>query len=293
MMNADNLKNFYSRCVYRCFYLRSSAISVYRPHGKRSGVDSALTSILAVVVCGLSVGVPAKSPADEVTAAVAANFTGTLNRLRTDFERTTGHRLVSSFGATGNLYTQIKSGAPFDVLLAADDEHPLRLEREGDAVSGTRFTYATGRLALWSAKTGVVDDRGEVLRRGDFEHLAIANPRTAPYGAAAVQIMRRLGVWERLVPRLVQGENITQTFQFVRSGNAALGFVAYAQVRALPAGQAGSFWLVPAELHDALRQDAVLLKRGVDNKAARAFLDYLRSPAARTIIEAYGYTVSR
>lgn len=228
--------------------------------------------------------------AGDVTVAAAANFTAGLNRLGADFERRSGHKVIASFGATGKLYAQIKNGAPFDLLLAADAGHPRRLETEGLAVPGTRFTYATGRLALWSAKPGVVDKDGEILRRGEFAHVAIANPKAAPYGAAAIQVLQRLGVEERVRPRLVQGENITQAFQFVSTGNALLGFVAWAQVRTLPAAQAGSYWLVPTELHHPLHQDAVLLKRAADLAAARAFLDYLRSPPARSIITELGYT---
>lgn len=229
-------------------------------------------------------------PAAEVAVATAANFTAAINRLAPDFERRSGHKVVASFGATGTLYAQIKNGAPFDILLAADAAHPLRMETEGLTVPGSRFTYATGRLALWSAKPGVVDKDAQILRRGEFAHLAIANPKTAPYGAAAVQVLQHLGVEARVRPRIVQGENITQTFQFVSTGNALLGFVAWAQVRALPAAQAGSYWLVPAELHDPLHQDAVLLKRAAGLAAARAFLDYLRSPPARSIITELGYT---
>ncbi|MBI3897269.1 MAG: molybdate ABC transporter substrate-binding protein [Gammaproteobacteria bacterium] len=176
------------------------------------------------VVALLVATAPAKS--DEVNAAVAANFTAAMNRLVPEFERATGHKVVASFGATGKLYAQIKNGAPFDVLLAADDEHPKKLAQENLAVAATRFTYATGRLVLWSAKPAIVDDRGTVLHNGEFAHLAIANPKTAPYGSAAEQVMRKLGVWTRIEPRLVQGENIAQTFQFISTGNASLGFVA-------------------------------------------------------------------
>ncbi|HYM47517.1 MAG TPA: molybdate ABC transporter substrate-binding protein [Burkholderiaceae bacterium] len=227
--------------------------------------------------------------AEQVTVAVAANFTAAMQRLTPEFERTSGHKLVSSFGATGKLYAQISNGAPFDVLLAADDATPAKLETEGFAVGGTRFTYAIGRLVLWSPQSGVVDENGAILKSGNFTHLAIANPKTAPYGAAAEQAMRRLGVWDRLVPRLVYGEHIAQTLQFIHSGNAQLGFVALAQVRALPPDQSGSQWLVPETLHEPLRQDAVLLKRAADKPAARAFLDYLRSAKARVIIEDLGY----
>lgn len=228
--------------------------------------------------------------ADQVTVAVAANFTGAIQRLAPDFERATGHTLVASFAATGKFYAQIANGAPFDVLLAADDETPKRLETDGLAVPGTRFTYAIGRLALWSPQSGVVDRRGDILRTGAIARLAIANPKTAPYGAAAVQTMKKLGVWERLSQRLVYGENVAQTLQFVSSGNATAGFVALAQVRALPASRAGSHWIVPAELHAPLRQDAVLLPRAAGNAGARAFLEYLRSTRARAAIEELGYT---
>lgn len=229
--------------------------------------------------------------AEQVTAAVAANFTSTITRLAPDFEHTTGHKLVVSVGATGKLYAQIANAAPFDVLLSADDETPRRMETEGLAVPGTRFTYAIGRLVLWSPQPGIVDSRGDILRTGDMARLAIANPKTAPYGAAAVQTMKKLGAWERLSQRLVYGENIAQTLQFVSSGNATAGFVALAQVRALPASQAGSLWIVPVELHEPLRQDAVLLKRAAGNTAARAFLEYLRSTRAKIIIEELGYTI--
>ena len=228
----------------------------------------------------------ADAGADQVTVAVASNFTAAMQRLARDFEQASSHRVVASFGATGKLYAQIKNGAPFDALLAADDQTPARLERENSGIAGTRFTYAIGRLALWSPKPDVVDDQGEVLTRGTFARLAIANPKTAPYGAAAEQAMRKLGVRQVLAPKLVYGENIAQTFQFVYTGNAQLGFVALAQVRALPAAKAGSHWIVPDTLHDPLRQDAILL---TDKPAARAFLDYLRSPRARAIIGELGY----
>jgi molybdate transport system substrate-binding protein len=247
-------------------------------------------ALLVLFGTALLVAVAAPLGAAEVTAAVAANFTAAINRLAPGFERATGYRLRASFGSTGALYAQIKNGAPFDVFLAADEARPKLLESDGDAVAGTRFTYAIGRLVLWSSKAGVVDPRGDILRTGDFARLAIANAKTAPYGAAAEQVLRRLGVWERVVPRLVRGENISQTFQFVSSGNAALGLVAAAQVRVLPSSRRGSYWIVPQELYDPLRQDAVLLKYGADSAAARAFLEYLRSPKVRSAIEELGYS---
>ena len=243
-----------------------------------------------VVVGLLLFGLVVPSFAGEVTAAVAANFTTAMNKLAPRFERVTGHKLVASFGSTGKLYAQIRNGAPFDVFLAADDERSRRLETEGVAVTGTQFTYAIGRLALWSPNSKTVDTNGTVLRNGRFAHLAVANSKTAPYGAAAEQVLRRLGIWARTEPRLVRGENITQTFQFVSTGNAELGLVALAQVRALPASQRGSYWVVPAEMHDALRQDAVLLKRGAENAAAHALLDYLRTPDVKSMIQDLGYS---
>jgi len=234
---------------------------------------------LAAVLCTQARG-------DEVKAAVAANFTAAMREIATGFERATGHRLLSSFGSTGALYTQIKNGAPFDVFLAADQRRPKLLQREGTA-SGA-FTYAVGRLVLWSTSPGVVGPAGEVLKDGHFKHLAIADPKTAPYGAAAMEVLESLGLRKALAPRLVQGVSIAQTYQFVATGNAELGFVALAQVAG---NTAGSRWPVPRELYHPIRQDAVLLKHGANNPAAKALLDYLKGPAARAIIEKYGYGV--
>ena len=224
--------------------------------------------------------------AQDVQLAVAANFAGTAKRLGEQFTRASGHRLAVSSGSTGKFYAQIRNGAPFDVLLSADDETPQRLEKEELAVAGSRFTYAIGKLVLWSPQAGLVDDQGDVLRRAPFKRLAIANPRLAPYGAAAQATMEKLGVWDALQPRLVQGENIAQTFQFVSTGNAELGFVALSQIHE---GKAGSSWIVPATLYTPLRQDAVLLIRAERNAAARQFLEHLRSPAARDLIRSHGY----
>jgi molybdate transport system substrate-binding protein len=227
--------------------------------------------------------------ADETQIAVAANFASPARKLAGQFAQRTGHRLALSSGSTAKLYAQIRNGAPFDAFLSADDETPLRMEKERLAVAGSRFTYAVGKLVLWSPKPAMVDDQGNVLRARAFNRLAIANPRLAPYGAAAKEAMEKLGVWQGLQEKLVQGENIAQTYQFVSSGNADLGFIALSQLPEGSARGAGSHWLVPAELHAPLRQDAVLLERGASNGAALAFLEYLRSAPARELIRAHGY----
>jgi len=227
--------------------------------------------------------------AEEVQLAVAANFTAPMQKIAAEFEKDSGHKAKLMFGATGKFYAQITNGAPFEVFLSADDETPARLERDGLAVAGSRFTYATGRLVLWSAREGYVDDRGEVLKKGDFRHLSIANPRTAPYGAAAVQTLNKLGLLPALEPRFVQGENIAQTHSFIVSGNAELGFIAMSQVFRDGKPGAGSAWLVPANLHEPIRQDAVLLTKGQSNPAAAALLKYLKGDKARSIIKSFGY----
>ncbi len=227
--------------------------------------------------------------ADEVRVAVAANFATPLKTLAAEFEKDTGHTLALSAGATGKLYAQIKSGAPFDVFLSADDETPARLEKEGDAVAGSRFTYAVGRLMLWSAQPNTVDAQGAVLKTGNFKHLALAAPHLAPYGAAAVQTLTQLGLLTALQPRFVQGESIGQTYSFVASGNAELGFVALSQVFENGRINQGSGWIVPASLHEPLRQDAVLLTRSRDKAAARALLAFLQGSKARGLIRAFGY----
>lgn len=231
----------------------------------------------------------ATASADEVHVAVAANFSGPMQVIAPLFERSSGHRVTLSFGSSGKFHAQIVNGAPFDVLLSADDETPARLVRERRAVDGTAFTYAIGRLVLWSARPDLVDARGDILRRGGFRHLAIANPKTAPYGQAALQVMGRLGVAETLRPLFVQGENIAQAHQFVSTGAADLGFVAYSQVIRNDRVDSGSGWVVPADLHDPIRQDAVLLSRATEKPAARALLDFLKGDAARSVIRSFGY----
>ena len=229
--------------------------------------------------------------ADVVQVAVAANFTAPAKALAEVFARTTGHEAKLSFGATGAFYTQIKNGAPFDVLLAADDERPARLEKEGDTVAGSRFTYATGQLVLWSAKPGLVDDEGAVLKHGQFGKIAIANPKNAPYGAAAVEAMEKLGLAATLQPKLVTGESIGQTFNFIATGNAELGFVALAQVLEGGKLKSGSMWVVPAQYHAPIIQDAVILNRAASNPAAKAWMELLKTPQSKELIRSYGYAV--
>lgn len=227
--------------------------------------------------------------AAEVTVAVAANFTAPMQKIAQSFEQDTGHKAVLAFGSTGNFYAQIRNGAPFQVLLAADDETPLKLEREGATVPASRFTYATGKLVLWSKQAGLVDGNGDILRSGSFQRIAIANPKLAPYGAAAMETLEKLGVLAAVRPRIVEGGNISQTYQFVATGNAQVGFVALSQVISDGRIAQGSAWIVPANLHAPIRQDAVLLASGRENPAAAALLAYLRSEKARAVIRAYGY----
>ncbi|MGE8410327.1 MAG: molybdate ABC transporter substrate-binding protein [Pseudomonas sp.] len=227
--------------------------------------------------------------ADDVQVAVAANFTAPIQAIAKDFEKDTGHKLVAAYGATGQFYAQIKNGAPFEVFLAADDTTPAKLENEGATVKGSRFTYAIGTLALWSAKEGYVDAKGDVLKANQFKHLSIANPKAAPYGLAATQVLDKLKLTDATKDKIVEGQNITQAYQFVSTGNAELGFVALSQIWQDGKLSAGSAWIVPAELHDPIRQDAVILEKGKDNPAAKALVDYLKGPKAAAVIKSYGY----
>jgi molybdate transport system substrate-binding protein len=233
--------------------------------------------------------------AAEVTVAVAANFAAPMQKIAQAFEKDTGHKVLLAFGSTGKFYAQIKNGAPFSILLAADDETPLRLEKEGATVVGARFTYAIGRLALWSKNPNLVDDTGQVLlesaEKNSFRRLAIADPKLAPYGAAAVEVMRRTGVFARLSSKLVQGDSIGQAFQFVATENAELGFVALSQIWMEGRITQGGAWVVPQSLYTPLKQDAVLLQSGKDNPAALALMQYLRSDVAQTIVRSYGYAL--
>ena len=227
--------------------------------------------------------------AAEVHIAVAANFTAPINEIAAEFEKDSGHKVIAAFGPTGGLYTQIKHGAPFEVFFAADDSTPARLEAEGEILAGSRFTYAIGKLVLWSASAGYVDAQGEVLRKNEFNHLSIGNPKTAPYGLAATQVLGKLGLIDAVKPKLVEGTNITQAYQFVATGNAELGFVALSQVYKDGQITAGSAWIVPEDMYEPIRQDAVILNKGKDNPAAAALVDYLKGPKAAAVIKSYGY----
>lgn len=231
----------------------------------------------------------AAAQADSVNVAVAANFTDAANEIAAAFAEASDHEAILSFGATGQFYTQITQGAPFEVFLAADDERPTTSVEEGYGVEGSVFTYAIGQLVLYSVEEGKVTGP-ETLEAAEFERIAIANPETAPYGKAAVETMQSLGVYEALQPKIVQGQNIGQAYQFVETGNAEVGFVALGQVSQT---DAGSRWVVPQEHFEPIRQDAVLLKTGEANPAAAAFLEFLKGDEASAIIEKYGYALDR
>ena len=244
-----------------------------------------LTALLVVVLAHTS------AHAAEAQVAVAANFAEPIKAIAAVLQKTTGHTLKVSTGASGAFYTQIKNGAPFDVFLSADNERPELLEKDGLAQPGTRFTYATGKLVLWSAKAGRADDQGAVLKSADLGKVAYANPKTAPYGAAAVQVMERLGLAPSLTPKLVQGESIGQTYSFVKTGNADVGFVALSQVLEGGRLKEGSVWMIPQAHYDAIRQDAVILKKGAGNEAALALVRLLQSPNIKDLIRSYGYAL--
>lgn len=227
--------------------------------------------------------------AAEVKVAVAANFAKTLEEITVQFEKDTGHKVLATPGATGKFYAQIVNGAPFEILISADDETPRKLAKEAKAIGETQFTYAIGTLALWSPDANLVDQGGGVLKTDKFKFLAIANAKVAPYGQAAVQTMLKLGLLTKLEPRVVQGENIAQTYQFVTSGNAQLGFIALSQITENGKVKSGSAWIVPQEFHDQIKQDAILLNTGKDSIAAKALLDYLKMDKVKKIIAAYGY----
>lgn len=249
-----------------------------------------MKKISRILITGLlSFGVSFAAQAEEVQVAVAANFTAPMKVIAADFEKATGHKVVTTFGATGKFYAQIQNGAPFDVFLAADNETPAKLEKENGTVAGSRFTYATGKLLLWSAKPDYVDAKGDILKKNTFAHIALATPKLAPYGLAAEEAMKKLGVYDALQPKFVRGESIGQTFTFVSTGNAELGFVALSQVYEGGKIKSGSGWIVPASLHNPIRQDAVILNKGKDNKAAAELTKYLQSESVKTVIRSFGY----
>lgn len=247
------------------------------------------TNLFRLLFSGAALLLATSAFAAEINVAVAANFTAPMKIIAADFERATGHKALLTFGATGKLYVQIKNGAPFEVFLAADHETPAKLEKENDAVQGSRLTYAVGKLALWSAKPDFVDDKGDVLKKGNFEHIAIASPKLAPYGAAAVELLGKIGLLSTLQPKFVQGENIAQTYQFVSTGNAELGFVALSQIYEDGRLKNGSAWIIPASLHTPIRQDAVILTKGKGNPAASALMEFLKTEKSRTVIKSFGY----
>jgi len=237
----------------------------------------------------LGAGAQTATQSAVVTVAVASNFTAPMKLIATEFEQDTGYQVALSFGGTGSFYAQIKNGAPFDVFLAADTRTPARLVQEGLALSDSRFTYAVGRLVLWSNNPDLVDGTDTILTSTDINRIAIADPKLAPYGAAAQQVIERLGLTQALQPKLVQGKNISQAYQFVASGNAQIGFVALSQVFANGKLKEGSGWIVPKQDHTPIDQDAVLLIKGQGNSAAHALLEYLKTDKPRQVIQSYGY----
>lgn len=243
------------------------------------------------IVFVLGLAWSAAAVADEIQVAVAANFTAPAKQIAEGFEKESGHKVQLSFGATGKFYAQIRNGAPFDALLSADDTTPAKLLGEGSAVVGSSFTYATGRLVLWSARPGYVDDKGEVLKKGEFRHIAIANPRLASYGTAAVEALTTLKLLDAIQPRFVQAENIAQAHQFIATGNAELGFVALSQVYKDGKFAEGSAWVLPADLHQPIKQDAVILDKGRGKPAVEAWMKYLKGEKAKAVIKSFGYEI--
>jgi molybdate transport system substrate-binding protein len=241
----------------------------------------------ALLLLALTCAMPAF--AAEVQVAVAANFTAPMKIIAAQFEKETGHTVLASYGATGKFYAQIRNGAPFDILLAADDETPAKLEKENATAPDSRFTYAIGKLVLWSAQPGLVDAQGQVLNAGKFDHIALANPKLAPYGLAAQETLQKLKLFSTLEGKFVTGENIGQTYQYVASGAAPLGFVAMSQVYEGNKLTSGSAWTVPSTLYSPIRQDAVVLAKSVAKPAVTAFIRYLKGDKAKAVIRSYGY----
>ena len=248
-----------------------------------------LKSAMAVIALVVTALAAKQANAGETNVAVAANFTDAAKQIAASFKEKTGHNAVLSFGSSGQFYTQITQDAPFQIFLSADDERPKKLVEEGLGVADSRFTYAIGKLVLWSKNPSLVKGE-ETLRQARFAKLSICNPVAAPYGAAAVETMQSLKLYDTLKPKFVEGANITQAFQFVDTGNAEIGFVALSQ---LAGNDSGSRWMVPQDLYKPIRQDAVLLKKGANNEAATAFMDFLKGPEARAIIEKFGYSFDK
>ncbi len=248
-------------------------------------------SVRHLLLSAVALALSAASLADQAQIAVAANFSEPIQAVAAVLQKTTGHTLAITVGSTGKLYAQIKNGAPFDVFLAANATAPVALEKEGLAKSGSSFNYANGKLVLWSADAAKVDAKGDVLKGSGFRKLAYANPKTAPYGAAAVQVMGKLGLTTALAPKLVQGESIGQTFGFVHTGNAEIGFVALSQVLEGGKLKSGSLWLVPQALYSPIQQNAVLLQHGANNPAAVALIKLLQNPKIKDLIRSYGYNI--
>jgi molybdate transport system substrate-binding protein len=228
-----------------------------------------------------------------VLVAVAANFSKPMIEIVSQFEKATGHSAQLSFGSSGKFISQLENGGPFEVLLSADEKGPEKLEQAGLTVPNSRFVYALGKLVLWSSTPNFVDDKGKILMTSNFKHLALADPKVAPYGAAAIDVLKKMNLLEKLQPLFVQGENIAQTYQFISTANAELGFLALSQVIENGKIVGGSFWIIPDNLHAPIRQGAVLMKKGAENPAARALIDYLKSIPALAIIKKYGYDLAK
>ncbi len=239
-----------------------------------------------LVLCGL---VTAPVHAAEVSVAVASDFAAPMERIAALFQKESGHTVKVSLGASGKLYTQIKAGAPFDVFLSADEEQPKLLLQEGLAVGGSRFVYATGRLVLWSTQSGLVDDKGSVLNKGNFNRLAIANPRFSPYGVAAKETLGKLTMWNAIQEKLDREDDVTQAYQLAATEKVDLALIALSQVMRDGKVIEGSWWVVPSELHKPIRQSAVLLSRAKDQAAAKAFLDFLKGKKAMAVMRGFGY----
>ena len=252
-----------------------------------------LTTFSRAVILSVLLLVGQTSWAATVLVAVAANFSKPMTEIAAEFEKATGHSAKLSFGSSGKFVSQLENGGPFEVLLSEDEKGPQKLVQDGLAVPDSRFIYALGRLVLWSATSGYVDDQGNILTTGGFKHLALADPKLAPYGAAAVEVLKKMGLFKKLQPLFVQGENIAQTYQFISTANAELGFVALSQVIENGKVAKGSGWIIPANYYAPIRQGAVLMKKGAENPAAPALLSYLKSAPALAIIEKYGYELPK